>query len=121
MVGPYDSLWVDNLIADVLAGITVALTLIPQGKCEPFYPLSIYLCTIAPLVVSHVTLSTLIFLALSYAALANLNPVQGLYAAILPSACYTFLGSSMQVTITSSLHSTALRWPSLIQSINTFS
>lgn len=35
--------------------------------------------------------------ALSYAALANLPPVLGLYAAIIPSACYSFLGSSMQV------------------------
>ena len=42
--------------------------------------------------------SRLICTALSYAQLANLNPVQGLYAAILPSACYTLLGSSMQVT-----------------------
>ena len=40
-----------------------------------------------------------IYIALSYAQLANLNPVQGLYAALLPSACYTLLGSSMQVTI----------------------
>ena len=43
------------------------------------------------------TIFTIICTALSYAQLANLNPVQGLYAAILPSACYTLLGSSMQV------------------------
>ena len=31
LFGPYNSEWLDSLIADVLAGITVALTLIPQG------------------------------------------------------------------------------------------
>lgn len=30
-MGPYDGVWVENLIADVCAGVTVALTLIPQG------------------------------------------------------------------------------------------
>ena len=66
------------------------------------------ICTIAPLILNDVTFSTLIFPALSYAALANLDPVQGLYAAILPSACYTLLGSSMQVTIITSLLCTPL-------------
>ena len=31
-VGPYDVVWIENLIADVCAGVTVALTLIPQGN-----------------------------------------------------------------------------------------
>ena len=31
-IGPYDTVWVENLIADITAGITVALTLIPQGS-----------------------------------------------------------------------------------------
>jgi MFS superfamily sulfate permease-like transporter len=35
--GPYDGVYFDNLIADVSAGITVSLTLIPQGKL--FYEL----------------------------------------------------------------------------------
>lgn len=30
--GPYDNVYFDRLFADVLAGITVSLTLIPQGK-----------------------------------------------------------------------------------------
>ena len=47
--------------SDVLAGITVGMTLIPQ--------------------------------ALSYATLANLPPINGLYTAILPFATYTFFGS----------------------------
>lgn len=54
-------------LADVIAGITVALTLIPQG--------------------------------LSYATLANLPAINGLYAAILPSATYTFFGSSLQLAV----------------------
>ena len=37
--------------------------------------------------------------ALSYAALANLPPIQGLYAAIMPSATYVFLGTSMQLAV----------------------
>eukprot|EP01034_Spumella_vulgaris_P034735 gene34735-42843_t len=53
--------------SDVWAGITVALTLIPQ--------------------------------ALSYAKLANLPPVNGLYTAVLPSAFYTFFGSSLQLAV----------------------
>lgn len=32
MVGPYDANWLEWLITDVAAGITVALTLIPQGN-----------------------------------------------------------------------------------------
>ena len=32
MVGPYDANWLEWLITDVAAGITVALTLIPQGS-----------------------------------------------------------------------------------------
>ena len=37
LFGPYDSQWLDYLIADILAGITVALTLIPQGTYQPIY------------------------------------------------------------------------------------
>jgi len=37
--------------------------------------------------------------ALSYAGLANLPQVNGLYAAILPSAFYTFFGSSLQLAV----------------------
>lgn len=92
-VGPYDVVWVENLIADVCAGVTVALTLIPQGDdtASTFRN---------PLGCQDWLLTRAFFFvlpALSYAALANLAPVQGLYAAILPSAVYTFLGSSMQV------------------------
>ena len=36
MVGPYDANWLESLITDICAGITVALTLIPQGK-EPVF------------------------------------------------------------------------------------
>ena len=42
---------------------------------------------------------TLIPQALSYAALANLPPINGLYTAILPSTCYVFFGSSMQLAV----------------------
>ena len=37
LFGPYDAQWLDFLVADVLAGITVALTLIPQGIYRPIY------------------------------------------------------------------------------------
>ena len=57
----------EMIFSDVIAGITVALLLIPQG--------------------------------LSYAALALLPPVNGLYAAILPSAVYSFFGCSMQLAV----------------------
>jgi hypothetical protein len=65
--GPYDGAWLESIFADIWAGITVGLTLIPQG--------------------------------LSYATLANLQPIQGLYAAIVPSAMYTFFGSSLQLAV----------------------
>lgn len=32
ILGPYDANYFENMLADVTAGITVALTLIPQGK-----------------------------------------------------------------------------------------
>lgn len=67
IVGPYDAIWAENLYADIWAGITVAMLLIPQ--------------------------------ALSYATLANLPPVNGLYCAVLPSAVYTFFGSSLQLAV----------------------
>lgn len=57
----------ESLFNDVMAGITVALLLIPQG--------------------------------LSYAKLALLPPVNGLYAAILPCAVYAIFGSSMQLAV----------------------
>ena len=34
IVGPYDYVWLDSLVSDILAGITVALTLIPQGNYD---------------------------------------------------------------------------------------
>lgn len=37
--------------------------------------------------------------ALSYAQLANLPPINGLYTAVLPAAFYTFFGSSMQLCV----------------------
>lgn len=37
--------------------------------------------------------------ALSYATLANLPPVNGLYCAVLPSFFYTFFGSSLQLAV----------------------
>ena len=36
---------------------------------------------------------------LSYAGLANLPAIYGLYTAILPSATYVFFGSSMQLAV----------------------
>eukprot|EP01099_Mayorella_cantabrigiensis_P005267 TRINITY_DN414_c0_g2_i1.p1 TRINITY_DN414_c0_g2~~TRINITY_DN414_c0_g2_i1.p1 ORF type:complete len:528 (-),score=105.36 TRINITY_DN414_c0_g2_i1:704-2287(-) len=67
LVGPYDVPWLEGVVSDFMAGLTVALTLIPQG--------------------------------LSYAGLANLPAINGLYAAILPSATYTFFGSSMPLAV----------------------
>ena len=52
---------------DITAGITVCLTLIPQG--------------------------------LSYAILANLPAINGLYASIMPALMYTLFGSSMQLSV----------------------
>ena len=42
MVGPYDANWLEFLITDILAGITVALTLIPQGKEPAIYYILFY-------------------------------------------------------------------------------
>eukprot|EP01034_Spumella_vulgaris_P027443 gene27443-34159_t len=66
-VGPHNIDMLEMAFYDIWAGITVAMTLIPQ--------------------------------ALSYAKLANLPPVNGLYTAVLPSAFYTFFGSSLQLSV----------------------
>lgn len=42
MVGPFDANWLEYLITDVCAGITVALTLIPQGKEPKIYSIIFY-------------------------------------------------------------------------------
>eukprot|EP01041_Mallomonas_annulata_P005306 gene5306-10616_t len=42
---------------------------------------------------------TLLPQGLSYAQLANVPPINGLYCAVLPSAVYTFLGTSMQLGV----------------------
>ena len=67
LVGPYDQELLNMLLADFVAGLTVALTYVPQ--------------------------------ALSYAKLANLPPINGLYACILPAAVYCFYGTSMQLAV----------------------
>lgn len=66
-VGPYTGELFLMFFQDFIAGITVALTLIPQ--------------------------------ALSYAQLANLPPINGLYTAVLTAASYAFFGSSMQLCV----------------------
>ena len=59
---------IENIVfGDFVAGITVAMTLIPQG--------------------------------LSYATLANLPPIYGLYTVVLPSAVYALFGSSMSLAV----------------------
>lgn len=65
--GPYNHEWAESIVADIVAGLTVGLTLIPQG--------------------------------LSYAQLANLPPICGLYSAVLPAAMYTTFGSSLQLAV----------------------
>jgi len=67
LIGPYDKDLAQIFISDLVAGLTVAMTLVPQ--------------------------------ALSYAGLAGMPKVNGLYAAILPSATYVFFGSSMQLAV----------------------
>jgi len=67
VIGPHTPELLEQFFNDVTAGITVALTLIPQG--------------------------------LSYAGLANLPPIIGLYTAVFPSAVYTFFGSSMALSV----------------------
>eukprot|EP01038_Epipyxis_sp_PR26KG_P007870 gene7870-10684_t len=67
LVGPYNFDLFEQCFMDFWAGVTVAMTLIPQ--------------------------------ALSYAQLANLPPINGLYTAILPFAGYIFFGSSMQLCV----------------------
>ena len=67
LVGPYDQELLNMLLADFVAGLTVALTYVPQ--------------------------------ALSYAKLANLPPVNGLYTCILPAAVYCVFGTSMQLAV----------------------
>ena len=67
MVGPHDQELMNMLFADFVAGLTIALTYVPQ--------------------------------ALSYAKLANLPAINGLYACILPAAVYCFYGTSMQLAV----------------------
>jgi len=67
LIGPYDKELAQMFISDLVAGLTVAMTLVPQ--------------------------------ALSYAGLAGMPKVNGLYAAILPSATYVFFGTSMQLAV----------------------
>ena len=67
LLGPHDAPMLEKLAQDMIAGMTVALTLIPQS--------------------------------LSYASLANLPPINGLYSSILPSAAYIILGTSMQLAV----------------------
>lgn len=67
IVGPYNEKYIEVLISDVIAGLTVSLTCIPQ--------------------------------AMSYASIAYLPPVNGLYASITPSLAYTLFGSSMQLQV----------------------
>lgn len=51
-------------------------------------------------IVAGVTVSLLLIpQGLSYSTLAQLPPINGLYAAIFPSACYTIFGSSMQLAV----------------------
>ena len=65
--GPHTPDLFESFFSDVTAGITVALTLVPQ--------------------------------VLGFAAIANLPPIVGLYTSILPSAVYTFFGSSMCLAV----------------------
>jgi high affinity sulfate transporter 1 len=65
--GPHTPELLEDMMYDIMAGVTVGLTLIPQ--------------------------------ALSYATLANLPPLCGLYTAILPSMMYAFVGSSLQLCV----------------------
>ena len=67
LVGPHSLSLLYNCFYDLLAGFTVALTLIPQ--------------------------------ALSYATIANLPPINGLYASIFPNITYVFFGTSMQLAL----------------------
>mmetsp|Transcript_10919 Transcript_10919/g.15023 ORF Transcript_10919/g.15023 Transcript_10919/m.15023 type:complete len:416 (+) Transcript_10919:40-1287(+) len=63
--GPYNFALFESLYSDFFAGITVAMTLIPQ--------------------------------ALSYATLANLPVINGIYTAILPGMAYVIFGTSMHL------------------------
>ena len=91
LVGPFNDEWVAMLLADVGAGLTVGLTLVPQGTAAPMHAAS---CPFGP----HPLLPRW-WTGLSYAGLANMPAVNGLYTAILPSATYLFFGSSMQLAV----------------------
>lgn len=67
IIGPYDKEIAQMFVSDFVAGLTVAMTLVPQ--------------------------------AISYAGLANMPVINGLYASVLPSATYVFFGSSMQLMV----------------------
>jgi len=67
IIGPHDYNLFEVFYSDIFAGITVAMTLIPQ--------------------------------ALSYAKIANLPPINGLYTSILPIFAYAIFGSSMHLGI----------------------
>lgn len=94
LLGPYDDAWREGLIADCWAGITVAMLLIPQGLSvrrlvEWTHHLHHYNHKSF-----HISSSFI-----QYAQLANLPPINGLYCALLPSATYTFFGSSMMLAV----------------------
>ncbi|OAA31968.1 sulfate permease [Moelleriella libera RCEF 2490] len=74
----YNYRWV---VQDAIAGITVGVMLIPQGKPVP-NSFCIYLYT-----------------GLAYAKIANIDIVNGLYSSFFPPALYFFLGTSKELSV----------------------
>ena len=87
ILGPYDDVWIETLLGDISAGVTVAATALPQVSS----------CVVNNFVEPTVIIDYL--QGLSYAKLANLPPINGLYTLVLPSAFYAFFGSSMILAV----------------------
>ncbi|CAD5186849.1 unnamed protein product [Musa acuminata subsp. malaccensis] len=69
--------------SDLVAGLTIASLAIPQATC-PLPPISF----------SHLSFS-----GISYAKLANLPPIIGLYSSFVPPLVYSVLGSSRDLAV----------------------
>ena len=96
LLGPFDAEWLNLFIAgDPHSTLYNNSTYTSMT----YQLLSIYTCFFVDFCAGLTVAFTLIPQALSYAQLANLPAINGLYTAILPSTCYVFFGSSMQLAV----------------------
>ena len=73
----------NQLVGDLIAGITIGVTHIPQGKKD---------CSI-------IVYCQRVSIGIGFALLANLPPVYGLYSSFIPVIVYSFFGSSRHISV----------------------